>query len=513
LIAGETILAGRIWIVVEDLFIWKQSGRRPSGFQRLQFELYRAIVALPEGKDRVLFVRHDVEWRRLKVVPWEDVNALSESICDGETPPERDSETPRDGSPQVRQSAPKRIARMLLYALSPGLRHIVFLQLSVFAAAAHLVGTHLAGARLVRAQLARKLATWVRSERVNTGYAAVAPQRAQSELRAPQDFFSATARPGDTLAVFGCGWGDGYSTYVERALRDKGLRFAVLIYDIIPLRRPEWFDEGLETYFRKWLDSALPMADTVLAISAATAADVTAYAKQACLPLRSHPTPIPIGSGFKKGAALPQSSVDTASRQLPLPGSYALIVSTIEVRKNHLLLFRVWRRLLEEMPADAVPALVFAGRVGWQVADLMQQLRCSNFLGGKIVHFDNPTDSELELLYDGCLFTLYPSFYEGWGLPVTESLAFGRPCIASNTTSIPEAGGVLARYIDPDSTTDAYRVIHDTIEDQAGLLEWGRRVRRDFRPVAWSESARAVLKALDRETAQYASDQELRIRA
>src|SRR5258708_4019020 len=100
-------------------------------------------------------------------------------------------------------------------------------------------------------------------------------------------------------------------------------------------------------------------------------------------------------------------------------------------------------------------------------------------------------------LYGGCLFTLFPSFYEGWGLPVMESHAFGRPCIISKTTSLPEAGGSLARYIDPDNTTDAYQVIRETIQDQAGLREWRDRVRREFRPVEWSQSAHAVLKALD----------------
>jgi glycosyltransferase involved in cell wall biosynthesis len=123
------------------------------------------------------------------------------------------------------------------------------------------------------------------------------------------------------------------------------------------------------------------------------------------------------------------------------------------------------------MPAATVPTLVFAGRVGWLVSDFMQQLRNSNFLDGKIVHIESPTDQELEALYDGCLFTVFPSLYEGWGLPVTESHAFGRPCIASKTTSLPEAGGSLARYIDPDNTADAYRVIRETIEDQDGLRE------------------------------------------
>jgi glycosyltransferase involved in cell wall biosynthesis len=166
------------------------------------------------------------------------------------------------------------------------------------------------------------------------------------------------------------------------------------------------------------------------------------------------------------------------------------------------------------MPAESVPTLVFAGRVGWLVSDLMEQLHNSRFLDGKIIHIESPTDQELEALYEGCLFTLFPSFYEGWGLPVTESHAFGRPCIISKTTSLPEAGGSLARYIDPDNTTDAYRVIRETIQDQAGLREWRDRVRREFRPIEWSQSARAVLKALDAsKDASSAREPQLRLHA
>ena len=70
---------------------------------------------------------------------------------------------------------------------------------------------------------------------------------------------------------------------------------------------------------------------------------------------------------------------------------------------------------------------MFAGRVGWLVQDLMQQLKNTDWLDGKIILVDSPSDAELETLYEDCLFTLFPSFYEGWGLPVTESLAMARP--------------------------------------------------------------------------------------
>ena len=131
------------------------------------------------------------------------------------------------------------------------------------------------------------------------------------------------------------------------------------------------------------------------------------------------------------------------------------------------------------------------------VADLMQQLRNAHYLDGKLVLFQDPTDGELTTLYQGAQFTLFPSFYEGWGLPVTESLAFGKPAIISNTTSLPEAGGALARYFDPESTTEAYHVIREVVEDPEGLRNWQARVARDFRPVTWDEAARAVLRALE----------------
>jgi glycosyltransferase involved in cell wall biosynthesis len=162
-----------------------------------------------------------------------------------------------------------------------------------------------------------------------------------------------------------------------------------------------------------------------------------------------------------------------------------------------MLLFRVWQRLLRELPAEHVPTLVFAGHIGWMVADLIAQLDNCAWLDGKIVLCDQPSDAELEALYRGCRFTLFPSLYEGWGLPVTESLVFGKPCIISSATSLPEAGGKLARYFDPESVTDATRVIKATIEDEAGLAVWQALVAREFRPVAWDESARVMLGELE----------------
>jgi glycosyltransferase involved in cell wall biosynthesis len=173
-----------------------------------------------------------------------------------------------------------------------------------------------------------------------------------------------------------------------------------------------------------------------------------------------------------------------------------MFVSTVEARKNHLLLFRVWRRLVEDMSPASVPTLVFVGRVGWLVQDLIQQLDNTAYLDNKICLIQDASDAELVSLYRGCLFTVFPSLYEGWGLPVTESLSFGKPCIVARGSSLPEAGGVLARYFDPESVSDAYAVIRAVIEDPEGLCIWQADVVRSFAPVSWSAAVDVILQRI-----------------
>ncbi len=434
-------MTARVWIDVEDLFIYAAAGHRPSGIQRLEFELCRALVGL--RPDRISFVRH-ARGQRLRAIPWEDVEALMDEMSSRES--KKAGECPSSDPIRRKHSIKKTLASLV--------------------------------PRRIRKLVRRRLDAL----------------RPLAEEPSSADDFA--ARPGEILAAFGSPWiSDDYHSHDQKAVCEKGLRFAMLVYDLIPLRRPDWFGgDGTTNRFQAWFEDAVQRADVILTISAATAADVSVYARNARLALGTSPAPIPIGTGFTTGR---QNIAPAKSIRLPPPDSYALFVSTIEARKNHALLVRVWQLMLENMPPESIPTLVFAGRVGWLVSDLMQQLRNSNFLGSKIVHIESPTDEELETLYGGCLFTLYPSFFEVWGLPVTESHAFGRPCIASKATSLPEAGGSLARYIDPDNATDAYRIIRETIEDRAALATWRDRVRNEFRPVEWSQSAQAVLEALD----------------
>lgn len=131
------------------------------------------------------------------------------------------------------------------------------------------------------------------------------------------------------------------------------------------------------------------------------------------------------------------------------------------------------------------------------MADLLAQLDHTEWLGGRIKFVADPDDAELRALYAGCLFTVFPSWHEGWGLPVTESLALGKPCLSSHAASLPEAGGPLCRYFDPGNVASAYAAVAATLDDRAGLAAWEAAVRTGFVPTAWTETARALTRAVD----------------
>ena len=449
-----------VWFDVEDLFDYAGAGhKRVSGIQRLTMEIYRAAVAL----GHVGFVRHTAAGDAFAVVDWAEVERQF-----------RD-EPARSGRGAAGYSRLRRLGRRVAGKLPDPVRGPLVLASVTQAQAAASAGLLVAGlgGTAVRAAVRR----FRRPSRVVRAGASLEDE----------------ARPGDTLLVLGSPWfRNGYGAMVRRLRDERRMRFGVLLCDLVPVRRPEWSDEGVRRTFRAWYGDVLPLCDLLMAISRHTAGEVAEYAADLGVMLPRPVRVLPIGTGF---GAQPARSARTGGMT---GGNYVLFVSTLEARKNHALVVEVWRRLLREVRAGtrnaaSVPDLVFAGRVGWLVDDLVQELANSDWLGGRIRMVRTPSDAELQALYDGALFTVFPSLHEGWGLPVTESLARGVPCLCSDAASLPEAGGALCRYFDPESVHSAHEAVAAVLDDRAGLASWRDRVRREFRPTPWTDTARAVL--------------------
>ena len=496
-----------IWFDVEDMVRYFRSGnRRISGIQRVSFEVFRAAKALEAaGGPAIGFVRHGARVPSLITVAWADLLA----DFGGETPEAAPRQVSDAAAPAVPtaavmqqdrpRGAARRLARGMADRLPPKVRRplvlaaVMQMQVAVSllrfggAAAAYPVRRGAAASVSMSKRFAQRLAD------------RPAAPTASAVLKGAAGSFARLSQPGDTLLVLGAPWNRERYSDLARWLRDeRRMRFGVLVHDLVPVRHPEWCHRGVPRMFREWYADVLPFCDVVFANSRHTASDVEAWTRESGIVLNGAVQVLPIGSGF--GAPV-RDTPGLKLPGLPPPGSYVLFVSTMEARKNHALLFRVWSLLLDAVAegtrvAETVPDLVFAGRIGWLVADLLAQLDNTKWLGGRVKFVADPDDAELRALYAGCLFTVFPSWHEGWGLPVTESLALGKPCLSSNAASLPEAGGPLCRYFDPGNVGSAHAAVAAILDDRAGLAAWEAGVRADFVPTAWTRTAGALLEVV-----------------
>jgi hypothetical protein len=258
-------------------------------------------------------------------------------------------------------------------------------------------------------------------------------------------------------------------------------------HDFIPIYVAHTCDHNTAVVWKEFADQMLRLTDVALCVSKNTENDLKRYCRET-----SCPAPFSIvtrlGSGFQV-AATRQAPKRTKHVSEP----YALFVGTIEGRKNHKYIFHVWRNLLQR--GLAVPKLVCVGRLGWQSEGFIQNLVETDCLDGKVEVREDVSDAELMALYRDSLFTVFPSLYEGWGLPVSESLASGKTCILTPNSSLPEVAGDLGIYIPSDDEDGAADIIARWLRNPGDLAKHDEKIRQQFRPTSWKEVAEVIVKA------------------
>ena len=268
--------------------------------------------------------------------------------------------------------------------------------------------------------------------------------------------------------------------------RRAGARLVYLLYDLTPVME-SGHTAAVNMLFDRYLHLVSRSAARVPAISNASRTDFAEWC-------REHDLPAP--SGVATGLPNAIDPDDFASRdKRPWPRPYALMVGTIEARKNHLLAFRAWQQLLERHGAHAVPDLICIGRLGWHADEFLNAFHSSAGLNGKIhLLTSNVSDELLANFYRHAEFTVYPSRYEGWGLPVSESLAFGKVPIVARNSSLTEAGGEWAAYFASEDLDDFTHTIETCGMDERKRAELERTIR-DTPPsqVCWNDIAEILI--------------------
>jgi glycosyltransferase involved in cell wall biosynthesis len=167
----------------------------------------------------------------------------------------------------------------------------------------------------------------------------------------------------------------------------------------------------------------------------------------------------------------------------------------VESRKNHLLLYQVWERARES--GVMLPDLVIVGRMGWAAADAVYAMKNDPTVRASIHLLNEVSDAQLEWLYANCLLTIYPSLYEGWGLPIAESLARGKVCLASSSSAMPEVAGDLVDYFSPYDAGECLRLVERYL-DPAVLAARVRQMREQYPVTRWDDTVRQLEAALHR---------------
>lgn len=239
--------------------------------------------------------------------------------------------------------------------------------------------------------------------------------------------------PGGSLVNLGSSWWQhGYMRRVKRLKREYGLRYIPFLYDCIPLLAPQFCATALVDEFARWFAQLCLLADGVVVISDSTKRDFEAL-RQRLLPEVAIPVHVlPLDADPRLAG---EAEAPPAVRARP----YVLFVATLEARKNHLLVFRAWAELVHRHGRERVPELVCVGKRGWLAEPALELFEADPWVHQHVTLLHGIPDVALAGLYRGCEFTLFNSFYEGWGLPVTESFGYGKAVVVADNSALPES--------------------------------------------------------------------------
>jgi glycosyltransferase involved in cell wall biosynthesis len=297
--------------------------------------------------------------------------------------------------------------------------------------------------------------------------------------------------PDVVILSVGDDWVHRDATLIGELKRRHGFRYVVMCHDLIPIMFPNHFPERVATLFRRYWTAMLSIADRILVNSRTVEADIRDFCSR-----------MGIGCG-EIAIVQPGFDVARATSAHPLPdglqaGKYVLFVGTIEPRKGHAMLMDVWSRLLAQGLLQRRDfKLVFVGRRGWMVEDLLRQIADTSAFEGTLLHFADMDDEGLARLYHAAAFCVFPSLYEGFGLPVVEAFAYGKAMIASTGGALPETVGNLSPCLPPTDPQAWFDMMKRWIEDDSARVAYEERIRRSFQHPDWKQAAARLFEAVD----------------
>ena len=263
----------------------------------------------------------------------------------------------------------------------------------------------------------------------------------------------------------------GFRNWVART----NVRPVYLVHDLIPITHPEFCRAGESEKHRERMRTILSTAVGVIGNSQATLDELAGFANEERLP-------VPPGLAAWLGSdALPKPT----ESHVPDRPTF-VILGTIEGRKNHLMLLRIWSRLIDCL-GSAAPRLQVIGQRGWEAEAVFDMLDRNDKLRGHVVELNHCSDEALVQHLSSARALLFPSVVEGFGLPLVEALRMGIPVIASDVPVFREIGGDIPTYLDPRDEAGWESAIAEYSQDRSAVRAAQLDRITGFRAPTWPE--------------------------
>ncbi len=296
---------------------------------------------------------------------------------------------------------------------------------------------------------------------------------------------------GDVLLMLDSSWHMPIWKAIDQA-KSQSAFIVFTAYDLIPISHPQFCDEYLVKVFSDFYAKAIQQANGFIAISESVKKDVEHYIQQVAPNLikQKQFSYFHLGADFHQ----PLENIKIRDELINLYRSnsqHYLTVSTIEPRKNHVYLLDAFERIWHE--SELAVTLTIVGRVGWKVDALMERINQHPELGHRLFVFHDLTDAELSYCYDHSTALVFPSFIEGFGLPIIEAIQHRLPVIASDIPIHREVGQDHIMYVDLNNQDSLVGVVKSIA--QSGVAK-DYHITDDFNWLSWRLATEQLLARL-----------------